>query len=275
MNEILTVSEYLVQNAETIGDELTERILAELNSIEKNIKLEPYLVNKNKNQQLIAILGDALTKPRALAEEQLVSWIKEVKEEGIADFYSFSAYIKPNVKSKSIFLEYINEVCLKLKISAENIVNINNQVSHLIDVWLVDKMYAYEGFKDQMMREHQKAINELSAPIVPIQSGVAVLPLVGAIDYIRVQHLLSYVLPTIPNMNIDVLIIDFSGILTIDEEIAQHIFAIHNVLQLLGIQVLFTGIRPNLSMVIVKAGIDFSSFQTFGSVKQAIESVKL
>ncbi|MER2261190.1 MAG: STAS domain-containing protein [Psychrobacillus sp.] len=273
MSEILTVSEYLVNNAESIGEELTKRVVAEAQSLDETINTEPYIATKKRNQELISLLGAALNKPKNTAEEELVHWINEVRKDEIDNFSSFSAHITTTVKSRTIFLEYLNEICLSLHITSESLVSINSQISYLFDVWMVNKMHVYEDHREQMIIEHQRAINDLSAPIVPIQHGVAVLPLVGSIDYIRVQHLLSYVLPTIPDMDIDYLIIDFSGILTIDEEIAQHIFTIHNVLELLGIHVLFTGIRPNLSMIIVKAGIDFSSFQTFGSVKQAIESI--
>lgn len=273
MDEIMTISEYLVNNAQTIGEELTKRVVEEAKSIDENIDVEQYIANKQRNQELITILGAALNKPKATAEQELASWINEVRKDEIANFSSFSTHIATTVKSRSIFLEYLNEICLSLHVSSEGIVNVNRQISYLFDVWMVNKMYVYEDYREQLILEHQRAINDLSAPIVPIQQGVAVLPLVGSIDYVRVEHLLTYVLPTIPDMDIDYLIIDFSGILTIDEEIAQHIFTIHNVLELLGIHVLFTGIRPNLSMVIVKAGIDFSSFLTFGSVKQAIESI--
>ncbi len=138
---------------------------------------------------------------------------------------------------------------------------------------MTETIFAYEVFRDQQLKDRQKEINELSAPIVPIQKGIAVLPLIGAIDYTRVQHLLNNVLPGIPLINTEHLIIDFSGILTIDTEVAQHIYTIHSVLELLGIHVMFTGIRPNLSMAVVQAGIDFTTFNTFGSVKQAIESI--
>ena len=139
---------------------------------------------------------------------------------------------------------------------------------------MIETIFAYEAYRDGLMKERQKEINELSAPIVPIQQGFAVLPLIGVIDYPRVQHLLNNVLPAISLIDTEHLIIDFSGILTIDTEVAQHIFTIYNVLQLLGIHVMFTGIRPNLSMAVVQAGIDFTAFNTFGSVKQAIESIK-
>lgn len=52
MNEILTVSEYLVKNAETIGEELTKRVVAEAQSMDENINIEPYITTKKEIKNL-------------------------------------------------------------------------------------------------------------------------------------------------------------------------------------------------------------------------------
>ncbi|PLR85681.1 hypothetical protein CVD23_08285 [Bacillus sp. V33-4] len=79
----------------------------------------------------------------------------------------------------------------------------------------------------------------------------------------------------ISELNIDYLIVDFSGILKIDAEIAEYLYQIENVLRLLGIHTIVTGLRPKLAQTVVIAGIDMSSIQTFATVKQALESIKL
>lgn len=173
-----------------------------------------------------------------------------------------------------MYLEYITQISIDHGLTSENIVKINNRISYLMDVSLIETIYAYEAYRDSLMEERQKEINELSAPIVPIQAGIAVLPIIGIIDSSRFQYILNHLVPSIPSRSIDHLIIDFSGILTINSEVAEQMFILHSVLQLLGIHVLFSGIRPNLSMEVVRAGIDLTSFHTFGSVKQAVDSVK-
>jgi rsbT co-antagonist protein RsbR len=49
---------------------------------------------------------------------------------------------------------------------------------------------------------------------------------------------------------------------------------VYRVLGLLGIDVLVTGLRPELAINAVSEGIDFTSIKTFASVKQAIESIR-
>ena len=268
MEEIMNVGKYLIHHAEKIGQDITSRILKQVDFTMTEEMLEKSI---QKNKDFIMFLGESLKVSKEIAAEDLIEWIKKSEDDEAA---RFTTSVKSFALSRSIYLESISQISIEQGISTVNAVKINNHISYLMDIYMMEKIYAYTAFRDTSMEERQKKINELGAPIVPILHGVAVLPLVGAIDYSRVQHLLNYVLPTIPDLQINHLIIDFSGILTIDEEIAQHIFSIHNVLELLGIHVLLTGIRPNLSIVIVKAGIDFTSFNTFGSVKQALESIE-
>lgn len=67
---------------------------------------------------------------------------------------------------------------------------------------------------------------------------------------------------------------DFYGILTIDSYVASELFKINDVLRLLGINMVFTGIRPDLATKSITAGIDFSSIKTYSSVLKAIEVIK-
>jgi rsbT co-antagonist protein RsbR len=55
-------------------------------------------------------------------------------------------------------------------------------------------------------------VNNLSAPLVPILKGIAVLPLVGTIDSDRATHLLDHIPSKVNEQNVHCLIIDFSGI---------------------------------------------------------------
>jgi rsbT co-antagonist protein RsbR len=270
MNDIEKVGQYLINNAEKIvmdmmkfAIERAEYVVTE-EMIQQSVKI---------NVEFLILLVESFKESDEAAAEGLKKWSKKNGEQQASLLARLSEIIKPYAENRKMYLNHITKISIDHGLSTEEVVRINNRISYLLDVSMTETIFAYEAYRNGQMNERQKEINKLSAPIVPIQHGIAVLPLIGAIDYERVQHLLNYVLPTIPELEVQHLIIDFSGILTIDAEIAQHIFMVHNVLQLLGIHVLFTGIRPNLSMAVVQAGIDFTSFNTYGSVKQAIESV--
>nr|WP_286182776.1 STAS domain-containing protein [Bacillus sp. ISL-55] len=125
------------------------------------------------------------------------------------------------------------------------------------------------------MKEVQDEVDLLSTPVVPVQENVSVLPLVGKMDYDRARLIMERAIPLVAKQKVQCLIIDFSGIVTIDATIAKHIFDIHNVLRLLGVDSIATGMRPELAQAAVEGGVDFSNINTFATVKQAIDSINI
>ncbi|WP_144513789.1 STAS domain-containing protein [Bacillus sp. FJAT-22090] len=271
MKDVLKVGQYLIDHAEKITRDITHKAI---NNVEFPVSDEMLEKSIQHNMEFLVLLAESLEETEEAAARELIKWSKQIGEQQAAMFSQFSTIIKPIAKNRLLYLEYITQISIEHGLSIEDIMKINNRISYLIDISMIETISAYEAYRDSLMEERQKEINELSAPIVPIQKGIFVLPLIGIIDAYRFQYIINDVVPSIPNRSIEHLIIDFSGILTIDSEVAEQVFILNSVLQLLGIHVMFTGIRPNLSMEVVRAGIDFTSFRTFGSVKQAVDSVK-
>lgn len=271
MEEILKVGRYLIDNAENIIRDMTKTALKNMEIPISEEKLEQSIQH---NMEFLVLLAESFEETEEAAEMELIKWSKKIGERQATLFNQFATIIKPLAKNRLMYLEYITQISIEHGLSVQNVVKINNRISYLIDVSMIETIQAYEAYRDSLMEEQQKEINELSAPIVPIQKGISVLPLIGIIDSSRFQYIINHLVPSISNHSIEHLIIDFSGILTIDSEVAEQVFILHSVLRLLGIHVMFTGIRPNLSMEVVRAGIDFTAFETFGSVKQAVDSVR-
>lgn len=115
--------------------------------------------------------------------------------------------------------------------------------------------------------------NEIAAPIVPVTEGIAVLPLVGSVDYDRASHLLEIIPQKIQGQQLQYLIIDVSGISNIDRVVAEFLFKIDSIMRLLGIQLVYTGIRPELAQKAVEAQVTFGHLTTMATVKQALKSL--
>lgn len=123
----------------------------------------------------------------------------------------------------------------------------------------------------QTMRDLQQLENEISTPVVPIIDGLAVLPLVGSVDGNRTTQLLNIIPQKIEGQDLDCLIIDVSGIYNIDNVVAEFLYKIDHIMRLLGINLIFTGIRPELALKAIEARVDFSQLKTMGTVKQALK----
>ncbi|SDN77807.1 PAS domain S-box protein [Alkalicoccus daliensis] len=118
----------------------------------------------------------------------------------------------------------------------------------------------------QMMAQ----VNELSATLVPLGNELAVLPLVGDFDDLRARKLLEVLPEKVQAQKISYVILDFSGIYSLDKVVADYLFKIYNVLALLGVQSIITGLRPESAMVAVNLDLDFSAIPTMATVKDAL-----
>ncbi|WP_308464587.1 PAS domain S-box protein [Fictibacillus barbaricus] len=118
-----------------------------------------------------------------------------------------------------------------------------------------------------------KQINELSATIVPLSNEIAVLPLVGAIDEDRARMLLEVLPNKVQQQNVKYLIIDFSSIYKIDHMVTDYLFKIHNIMSLLGVRSIITGIRPELALIAINIDNRLTSTSTMATVKDALYSL--
>ncbi|WEG18963.1 PAS domain S-box protein [Alkalihalophilus pseudofirmus] len=121
-----------------------------------------------------------------------------------------------------------------------------------------------------VQNEMSKEINEIASNIVPILEGIAILPLVGAINQERATHLLELVPVKVQEQRVTCLIIDFSGIYQLDNLVVDSLFKFNNVLNLIGVKCILTGVRPQLAMQAVELGFNLNNLITFSTVKDAL-----
>ncbi|PLT31988.1 STAS domain-containing protein [Bacillus sp. V5-8f] len=278
MNSLLMVAKYLTDNSETLAKKIVDDILRRLGvdfpEAEKKYYYDVYI-------EFIELLAEAITLGEDRVPQRFIEMSKENGERQAALKGNISGMIGRYPSIRLGFIEQMTKIAIEHKLSVEDTVTLNKTVSHMLDISVTETILAFEREKDTVLdkrereiNKQQKAINELSAPIVPIQDGIAILPLIGEVDSYRVEYFLNKVLPDIPRLNIKYLIIDFSGIVTIDTNVASHLFRVHDILRLLGIHVVFTGIRPDLATQVINGGIDFSMIETYANVMKAIENMK-
>jgi rsbT co-antagonist protein RsbR len=278
MNSVYTVAKYLKDNKESLAimivDDIVRRLKAEFPTEEKKYYFGVYA-------EFIDLLSEGITLNENKVPQGFMEMSRRNGERQAALKGRISSIIGRYPDIRLGMIEQISKVTIEHGLSSEDVVKVNKRVNFMLDTTVTETILAFERLTASIIEERQReieekrnAINELSAPIVPIQDGIAILPLIGTVDSERVDHILNNVLPDIPRLQVQCLIIDFSGIVTIDAEVARHLFRMYDVLRLLGINVNFTGIRPDLATTAVNCGIDFSSIKTFANVKQAIEDME-
>ncbi|MFC3883146.1 STAS domain-containing protein [Bacillus songklensis] len=271
MTLVFNVSDYLIENAESLAVEIVEGVLhkmkLEIPEWEKEQAITMYI-------EFMGFLGKSLIDDKEGVPEDLIVWSKKNGEREASSGGRISEIIVRYPPTRDIFTEILTRISLEFGLSIKETAFIIKRINAMLDISLNETVFAFERLTDKIMDETQREMAELSAPIVPVKDGIAVLPLIGAIDSYRATYILEKVVPQIAELQVNHLIADFSGILTIDIEIARYLYQIENVLRLLGINTIVTGLRPELAQTVVNGGIDMSSIKTFAHVKQALESVK-
>ncbi|WP_078411412.1 GAF domain-containing protein [Priestia abyssalis] len=118
-----------------------------------------------------------------------------------------------------------------------------------------------------------KQIENLSAPFVPITKGVAVLPVIGFINEQRVENISFLALSKSQEMSLEYLVIDLSGILQINSLVSASLLKIVNLLELIGVKPILTGIRPDLALKAIQSDLDLQQVMIEANLERALNKL--
>lgn len=124
--------------------------------------------------------------------------------------------------------------------------------------------------KEELIRAQATALSELATPLIPISDDVVVMPLVGLVDPRRIQEIMETLLKGITERRASVAILDVTGIRVMDAEVANGLIRAAQAAQLLGAQVVITGIRPDMAQRLVSLGSDLKGIITHGTLQSGI-----
>jgi rsbT co-antagonist protein RsbR len=117
----------------------------------------------------------------------------------------------------------------------------------------------------------QRAIQELSTPILQLWDGVLVLPVIGFIDSRRSQQMMERLLEEIVTRQARYAIIDVTGVDVMDTQTADYFTKIFNSVRLLGAQCVLTGIRPAVAQTLVHIGVQLDDVTTRRNLQQGLQ----
>lgn len=118
--------------------------------------------------------------------------------------------------------------------------------------------------------QQQHALRELSTPLIPLSDEVLVLPLVGTIETLRAQQILETLLEGVSAHRVRTVIIDITGVLVVDTQVANVLLRAAQATRLLGAETILTGIRPEVAQTLVQLGADLSGLVTRSTLQSGI-----
>ncbi len=114
------------------------------------------------------------------------------------------------------------------------------------------------------------ALEELATPLIPISEHTVIMPLIGSVDTQRAQQIMTVLLEGVEKSNARIAILDITGLPVVDTAVAHAIIQSAQAVQLLGAQVVITGIRPDVASTLVALGVDLRHLIIRGTLQDGI-----
>jgi rsbT co-antagonist protein RsbR len=132
----------------------------------------------------------------------------------------------------------------------------------------------YIGSRERTIREQQEVIQELPTPVLPFREGMLLVPIIGIIDAQRARQLTEQLLGSIRSNRAKVVVIDITGVQSVDSRVANHIVQTIEAARLMGARVIVAGVSPEIAQTMVTIGIDLGRVNTVGDLQSGIETAE-
>ncbi len=140
------------------------------------------------------------------------------------------------------------------------------------DIGLIVDAIVFE--RERLIRQQQSAIRELSTPVLQIRDRMLLLPIIGVIDTARARLVTESLLRAIRDNRAKVVVMDITGVATIDSRVANHLIQTVTAARLMGASVIVTGLSAEVAQSLVALGIDLTKLNTVGDLQGGIEEAE-
>ena len=146
-----------------------------------------------------------------------------------------------------------------------------NKVGFFDIAIIVDAMMAD---REQTIRQQQEAIRELSTPTLQVRDQLLILPIIGLLDTQRAKQLTDSLLRAIRAHRARVVVMDITGVATVDSKVANHLIQTVEAAALMGAAVIITGVSAEVAQSLVTLGVDLGRIATLGDLQGGLEEAE-
>jgi rsbT co-antagonist protein RsbR len=142
-----------------------------------------------------------------------------------------------------------------------------NRIANTVAVGFVQE-------RERIIRQQAEAIRELSTPVLQVRERLLILPIIGVVDSHRARQLTEQLLRGIRANRAKVVVMDITGVPSVDETVANHLVQTVDASRLLGASVIVTGLSPEIAQTLVTIGVDLAKMNTVGDLQGGIEEAE-
>jgi len=234
-----------------------------------DLMTEPEL--RQQSEEFIALFAEALQttdNPNASNEQWVrlremlasISRLRAARGFSPVETATFIFSLKQSLFSK---------LRVALKEDAEALVTEIWRVTTVLDHLGLYTTEIYQKTREDVIRRQQAEMLELSTPVVKLWEGVLALPLIGTLDSQRTQIVMENLLQKIVETGSSIVIVDITGVPTVDTLVAQHLLKTVAAARLMGSDCIISGIRPQTAQTLVHLGVELRDVITRATLADA------
>jgi rsbT co-antagonist protein RsbR len=168
-----------------------------------------------------------------------------------------------DVLARSLFVKYQDDATLLDEI-LDAYEPAANRIAVTVSVSFVEE-------RERVIREQQEAIRELSTPVLQFRERLLILPIIGMLDQQRARQLTEQLLGAIQRQRAKVVVIDITGVATVDVDVANHLVQTVEAARLMGASAIITGVSSKIAQTLVDLGVDLGMMKTVGDLQGGLE----
>ena len=171
-----------------------------------------------------------------------------------------------DVLARSLFAKYQDDVELLNRILDEY-EPAANRIAVTVGVSFVEE-------RERVISDQQESLRELSTPVLQLRERLLILPIIGVLDSERARQLTEQLLSAIQDHRAKVVVIDITGVATIDRTVANNLVQTVEASRLMGASTILTGLSSEIAQTLVDLEVDLGMMRTVGDLQGGLEEAE-
>ena len=171
-----------------------------------------------------------------------------------------------DVLARSLFAKYQDDLELLNRI-LDAYEPAANRIAVTVGVSFVEE-------RERVIQDQQEAMRELSTPVLQLRERLLILPIIGMLDSARARQLTEQLLAAIRDNRATVVVIDITGVATIDRTVANHLVQTVEASRLMGASTILTGLSSEIAQTLVDLDVDLGMMKTVGDLQGGLEEAE-
>ncbi|MGE7215009.1 STAS domain-containing protein [Priestia koreensis] len=233
----------------------------QLNSI-TDPHIEEFKGNHSLNEEAFSLIINSLKKYDTEDFSELRDFYNKLLKKEWSLNYLTSAFQQ--------FRRSALQIILKEDIPREEIMTFYEEIDGWFDPILMHLVNDCSESWRTRFEEQKQAVQELTAPIIPVFDKICVLPLIGVIDSERAETIKENLLNGIISTRSEYVLIDITGVPVVDTYVSNYLMQATQAANMLGSTCIIVGIRPEIAQTLVNLGVTLNVL-TFANLNKGIQ----